>query len=92
MRCVIETCKAMKFEMALMEIETEQLVIPDTQYSVWVSMGSAEFARIVRDLSQIGESSNVSCERSLVSGCFFSFDLCFKGRSGILDIWGHGCC
>ena len=50
----------MKFEMNLMEIDTEQLVIPDTQYSVKVAMSAGEFSRIVRDLSQIGESS-ASC-------------------------------
>jgi len=46
-----------KFEMALMDIGEEQLSVPDTTYSVNVAMPAAEFSRVIRDLSSIGESS-----------------------------------
>ena len=54
---VADNRRLSKFEMPLMEIDAEQLSIPDTSYSVNVSMPSAEFSRIIRDLSSIGDSS-----------------------------------
>jgi proliferating cell nuclear antigen len=44
------------FEMKLMEIDQEQLGIPDNDYSAQVKMPSGEFQRLVRDLSAIGEN------------------------------------
>uniref|UniRef100_A0A7S0RT56 DNA sliding clamp PCNA n=1 Tax=Chlamydomonas leiostraca TaxID=1034604 RepID=A0A7S0RT56_9CHLO len=48
------------FEMKLMEIDQEQLGIPDNEYSAQVKMPSAEFQRLVKDLSAIGENVNIS--------------------------------
>lgn len=39
-----------------MDIDQETLTIPDTEYDATVSMPSAEFARLCRDLSALGES------------------------------------
>lgn len=44
-----------------MEIETEQLGIPDTPYKCTVRMPSREFERIVRDLQVIGDTATISC-------------------------------
>ncbi|EIE19859.1 proliferating cell nuclear antigen [Coccomyxa subellipsoidea C-169] len=44
------------FELKLMDIDSEQLGIPDTDYSATVKMPSAEFARICKDLSTIGDT------------------------------------
>ncbi|KAJ8319200.1 hypothetical protein KUTeg_004291 [Tegillarca granosa] len=46
--------KVSDYEMKLIDLDTEQLGIPDTEYSCVVKMPSAEFQRICRDLSQIG--------------------------------------
>ena len=45
-----------EFELRLMDITSENLGIPDTEYAATVKMPSAEFARIVRDLASIGDT------------------------------------
>jgi proliferating cell nuclear antigen len=44
------------FEMKLMDIDSEHLGIPETAYEAIVRMPSAEFARICKDLSTIGDT------------------------------------
>ena len=44
------------FELKLMDIDSEQLGIPDTDYAATVKMPSAEFQRICKDLSSIGDT------------------------------------
>ena len=46
-----------------MDIDTDTLGIPDTEYDVCVSMPSADFARIVRDLSALGESVKIDVSK-----------------------------
>ena len=46
-----------------MDIDTDTLGIPDTEYDVCVTMQSAEFARIVRDLSVLGESVKIDVSK-----------------------------
>ncbi|KZT05691.1 proliferating cell nuclear antigen [Laetiporus sulphureus 93-53] len=48
-----------EYEMKLMDIDADTLQIPDTEYEARVTMPSAEFSRIVRDLSQLGESVRI---------------------------------
>jgi proliferating cell nuclear antigen len=48
------------FEMKLMDIDSEQLGIPETAYKTVVKMPSAEFQRIIRDLSILGDTCVVS--------------------------------
>jgi len=55
--------KVSDYEMKLMNLDTEHLGIPDTDYSCVVKMPSAEFQRICRDLSQIGDSVVISCTK-----------------------------
>jgi len=45
--------------MKLMDIDSDTLGIPDTEYDAVVKMSSSEFQRIVRDLSQLGESVRI---------------------------------
>jgi proliferating cell nuclear antigen len=45
-----------EFDLKLMDIDGEHLGIPETDYDVAVNMPSAEFQRICRDLSVLGES------------------------------------
>ena len=48
------------FELKLMDIDSEQLGIPDTDYSATIKMPANEFQRICRDLSSIGDTVVVS--------------------------------
>ena len=45
-----------EFELKLMDIDSEHLGIPDTPYDTVVKMPSAEFSRIIRDMSALSES------------------------------------
>lgn len=49
--------------MKLMEIETDTLTIPETEYDARITMPSAEFARIVRDLNLLGESVRIEISK-----------------------------
>jgi len=51
------------YELKLMDIDSDTLGIPDTEYDVCVSMPSGEFARIVRDLSALGESVKIDVSK-----------------------------
>jgi proliferating cell nuclear antigen len=44
------------FDMRLMQIESEQLGIPDTEYSCTIRLPSSEFQRIMRDLTVLGDT------------------------------------
>ncbi|KAH0623043.1 hypothetical protein JD844_030947 [Phrynosoma platyrhinos] len=55
--------KVSDYEMKLMDLDVEQLGIPEQAYSCVVKMPSAEFARICRDLSHIGDAVVISCAK-----------------------------
>jgi proliferating cell nuclear antigen len=55
--------KVSDYEVRLIDLDTEHLGIPETDYSCVVRMPSAEFQRICRDLSQIGESVIICCTK-----------------------------
>jgi proliferating cell nuclear antigen len=55
--------KVSDYEMKLMDLDTEHLGIPETDYSCIIKLPSAEFQRICRDLSQIGESVVICCTK-----------------------------
>jgi len=55
--------KISDFELKLMDIDSEHLGIPDTEYAATVKMPSAEFARICRDLSSIGDTVTISVSK-----------------------------
>jgi proliferating cell nuclear antigen len=46
-----------------MEINAEQLGVPDTPYKCTVKMPSDEFQRIVRDLQVLGDTCKISCTK-----------------------------
>jgi len=71
--------KISEYEMKLMDLDIEQLGIPDQDYSCEVTMPSAEFQRICRDLSNIGESVNITIVKSGV-------DFSAKGDVGTAKI------
>ena len=49
--------------MKLMDIDADTLGIPDTDYDASVTLPSAEFSRIVRDLSLLGESVRIEVSK-----------------------------
>ncbi|RDB30609.1 Proliferating cell nuclear antigen [Hypsizygus marmoreus] len=52
-----------EYDMKLMDIDSDTLGIPDTDYDARVTMPSSEFTRIVRDLSQLGESVRIEVSK-----------------------------
>ena len=56
--------KASEFQMKLMEIEGASLGIPDLDYRNRVTLPANEFAKIVRDLSVLGDTVTVSLDRT----------------------------
>ncbi|EGF76558.1 hypothetical protein BATDEDRAFT_92516 [Batrachochytrium dendrobatidis JAM81] len=55
-----------EFEMKLMDIDSEHLGIPDSNYDVVVKMSSVEFQRICRDMSTLSESITIECAKDSV--------------------------
>jgi proliferating cell nuclear antigen len=49
--------------MKLMDIDADTLGIPETDYDARVTMTAAEFTRIVRDLSSLGESVRIEVSK-----------------------------
>jgi proliferating cell nuclear antigen len=54
--------KKSEFELMLMDIESEHLSIPPTEYDCRVRMPSAEFQRIIRDLKELSGSLGDACK------------------------------
>ncbi|KAF9221160.1 proliferating cell nuclear antigen [Gyrodon lividus] len=52
-----------EYDMKLMDIDSENLGIPDTEYDARVTMPSSEFTRIVRDMSLLGESVRIEVSK-----------------------------
>ncbi|CAH8288714.1 unnamed protein product [Heterobilharzia americana] len=59
--------KSSEFEIKLMDLDTDHLGIPDTDYKCIIRMPSAQLQRICRDLSQIGDSVVISVAKDGVS-------------------------
>lgn len=55
--------KVSDYEIRLMDIDSEHLGIPDTEYGCIVKMPSAELQRICRDLSQLGDTVVITCTK-----------------------------
>lgn len=51
-----ESDRLSEYDIKLMDIDQEHLGIPDTEYAATISMPSAEFQRISRDLKELSES------------------------------------
>lgn len=51
------------FDFKLMDIESEHLGIPETEYKCTVRMPSSEFQRIIRDISVFGDSCTIAVSK-----------------------------
>ena len=54
--CRADEDRISDFEIKLMDIDSEHLGIPETDYNATIKMPSAEFQRIVRDLTTLGDT------------------------------------
>jgi len=55
--------KISEFELKLMDIDSEHLGIPDTEYKAVIKMPAAEFQRICRDLTILGDTVLISATK-----------------------------
>jgi proliferating cell nuclear antigen len=55
----VDSDRIAEYDMKLMDIDSDTLGIPDTDYDARVTMPASELTRIVRDLSQLGESVRI---------------------------------
>lgn len=55
-----ESDRLSEYDIKLMDIDQEHLGIPETEYSATITMPSAEFQRICRDLNALSESGTRS--------------------------------
>lgn len=54
------------FELKLMDIDSEHLGIPETEYKCSVKMPAGEFQRIMRDLATLGDT----CESHMLAALY----------------------
>lgn len=59
----LDSDRIAEYDMKLMDIDSDTLGIPDTDYDARVTLASSEFTRIVRDLSQLGESVRIEVSK-----------------------------
>merc|ERR1719420_1038291 len=55
------------FSLKLMDIDSEHLGIPETDYKTTVRLSSTEFQRICRDLAVIGDTLTIAVEKDQIS-------------------------
>ena len=67
-----------------MDIESEQLGIPDTPYKCKIQMNSKAFKKIISDLQVMGDTATISCGkegiRFSVSGSIGSGNILLKAN------------
>lgn len=56
----LENDRFSEFNLNLLQLDSEQLGIPDTEYSSVVTLNSSDFSRICKELSNLAETSNDS--------------------------------
>ena len=63
---IIDAERISEYELKLMDIDSEHLGIPDTEYDATVKMSGGEFQRICRDLATIGDSVTISANKDSI--------------------------
>lgn len=58
-----ESDRLSEYDIKLMDIDQEHLGIPETSYAATITMPSAEFQRICRDLMALSESVSIECTK-----------------------------
>jgi proliferating cell nuclear antigen len=71
-----------------MDIDSEHLGIPDSEYQAIVRMPSSEFSRICKDLSSIGDTGKLDLPARFVSFCCYMLSApvltCIAGRCAVI--------
>lgn len=62
-----KTDKVSEFILNLLTIDSEQLGIPETEYESIITMSSAEFTRICREMAQLSETINIETTKEAIS-------------------------
>lgn len=66
--CVYNSCvdkdRISEFDLKLVEIEGDLLGIPETSYQAVIQMPSSEFQKIVKDLSSMGDTVNITASKN----------------------------
>lgn len=52
-----------EFDLKLIALDSEHLGIPETEYKAQIKMPAAEFQRIIKDLSVIGDTCTIACSK-----------------------------
>lgn len=86
-----ENDRISEYDIKLMDLDQEHLGIPETEYAATISMPSAEFQRICRDLIALSESGTGmnSDTRSMVDWTDIRVDSCNRGYEGRCQIFLH---
>ncbi len=71
-----KTFKEAEFQLNLLQLESESLGIPDTEYPTTVTLGSSEFSKLIKELNTVAEVIQlaVSDDKQMV--------LSYKGKAG----------
>jgi len=81
--------KFSEFDLKLMDIESDTLGIPDTEYKASVTLPSSEFQRIVRDLGVLGDTVMISATKEgvkfSVSGDMGTGSVTLRQAEGAMD-------
>jgi proliferating cell nuclear antigen len=56
--------KTMKFDVKLMDIDDEELSVPEKDYDFDIEMSSSEFCRIIRNLSNLGDICTIQISKN----------------------------
>lgn len=75
------------FELKLMDIDSEHLGIPDTEYKCQIKMPASEFQRICRDLAILGDTVTIAVSKDgvkfSVSGEMGSGNMTLRQNSSV---------
>ena len=63
---MVENERVSEYDLKLLDIDADQLGIPDAEYEATVEMSSAEFLRITKDLSNLGESVTLAVNKDSI--------------------------
>ena len=55
------------FELRRMDIDAEQIEIPETEYQCSLKMPCSQFSKLIRDMSTIGEATKIHMKSSVIS-------------------------
>jgi proliferating cell nuclear antigen len=61
-----EGCKDTEFNLKLMELKNEKMEIPNVEFEAVITMNSAEFHKLCREMNQIAELVDIRCMKNKI--------------------------